>query len=67
MQDKKTVRLNVRMTEAQFSALKEVATERNNTISNLVRMGIEWTVQRFGNGKENREVEQGQKQTESEV
>lgn len=62
-----TVRLNLRITEAQLLALKEVAAERNHTVSNLVRMGIEWAIQRFGNGKENREVEQGQEQAKSEV
>ena len=68
MQDKIfTVRLNLRITEAQLLALKEVAAERNYTVSNLVRMGIEWAIQRFGNGKENREVEQGQEQAKSEV
>ena len=68
MQDKIfTVRLNLRITEAQLLALKEVAAERNYTVSNLVRMGIEWAIQRFGNGKENREVEQGQEQAESKV
>lgn len=68
MQDRiYTVRLNTRITEAQLLALKQVATERNSTASNLVRMGIEWAIQRFGNGKENREVEQGQEQVKSEV
>ena len=67
MKDKKQIRLNLRMTEAQFRALKQTAAEREKTISEMVRIGIEWAIQRFGNGKENREVESSTNQTQEGV
>lgn len=67
MKDKKQIRLNLRMTEAQFRALKQTAAEREKTISEMVRIGIEWAIQRFGNGKENREVEPSKSQTQEGV
>lgn len=67
MQDKKEVRLNLRMTGAQFAALKEVAAKREKSISEMVRIGIEWAIQRFGNGQENREVEFSQSKTQDGV
>lgn len=67
MKDKKDIRLNLRMSGSQFTALKAVAAAREKSISEMVRIGIEWAIQRFGNGQENREVEQGKSETQEGV
>lgn len=62
----KTVRLNLRMTQSQFDAMKVYAEGHALSVSEIVRQGIALVVEN-NNRQENQQVEQGESQTQGEV
>lgn len=63
-EERKTVRFNVRLTEAQNDELRDAAEVSRRSVSSLVREGIDMVTREIRDRKANRQVEQGAREAE---